>query len=126
MFGYLIKHIVLDTLYFPVWWYTRGFVRVVGWAETSLKDVERIAALKIWIKSMFKPMFQDYTKEGRIISFFMRVVLLIFKLLIVIIWAAFLAFVIVLFLTLPLLTIGLLLISLGYDLIALMRAIIPG
>jgi hypothetical protein len=125
MFGYLLKHIVLDTLYFPVWWYTRGFVRVMGWAETSLKEVERIAALKIWFKSMFKPMFQDYTKEGRIISFIMRVVLLIFKFLIVIIWAVFLAFVIVLFLTLPILTIGILLISLGYDLISLIRSVTP-
>jgi len=62
-----------------------GLLRVLGWARNSLIDVERIAALRLWLKSMFKPMFQDYTKSGRIISFFMRVVLLIFKLLMVII-----------------------------------------
>lgn len=121
MFSYILHHILLDTLYFPLWWYTRGFMKIMEWAQESLKDAERMAALKIWLKSMFKPMFQDYTKEGRIISFFMRLILLIFKLGIVIGWALFVLIIIVLWLALPIVTAGLLLVSFGYDLISLWK-----
>lgn len=71
------------------------------WAKKSIKDAERIAGLKIWLKAMFKPMFQDYTREGRIVSLFMRVVLLIFKLLMVIVWAAVLGLIVAIWLALP-------------------------
>lgn len=100
MFKFILKHIILDTLYFPIWWYTSGLLRVLGWARDSLADVERMAALKIWIRSMFQPMFQDYTRSGRIISFFMRFILLIFKLLMVLIWTVFLAAIVLLYLAL--------------------------
>jgi hypothetical protein len=50
---------------------------------------------------MFKPMFQDYTKEGRIISFFMRLILLIFKLVGVVAWAVMLLALIIVWLALP-------------------------
>lgn len=115
MVSYIIRHILLDTLYFPLWWYTKGLGKVLGWASESLQGVERTAALRIWLKSMFKPMFQDYTKEGRIISFFMRLILLVFKLGMVIVWAIFLGFVIALWLALPLAAVSLLLYSFGYD-----------
>jgi hypothetical protein len=101
MLRYILQRIVLDTLYFPVWWYTRGFWNVIKWAGESLKDVERMAALRIWLKAMFKPMFQDYTREGRIVSFFMRVILLIFKLLMVGVWALILLSLVCLWLGLP-------------------------
>ncbi|MFH1712917.1 MAG: hypothetical protein ABH896_01900, partial [Candidatus Jacksonbacteria bacterium] len=101
MFKYILKHIILDTLYFPIWWYSKGLLKILRWAKESLKDAERMAGLKIWIKAMFKPMFQDYTREGRIVSFFMRFVLLIFKLLMVIIWTAVLGLVILIWLGLP-------------------------
>ena len=109
MLKYILKHLILDTLYFPIWWYSRGLLKVLQWSKQSLKDVERIAALKIWLKSMGKPMFQDYTREGRIISFFMRVVLLIFKLLMMILWSIFLGILIVIWIILPPLIIWLLL-----------------
>ena len=79
MLNYIIKHIILDILYFPLWWYTRGFARTIKFALRSVSDAERQIALGIWLKAMFKPMFQDYTWEGRMVSFFMRIMLLIFK-----------------------------------------------
>jgi hypothetical protein len=115
MVKYLFKHILIDTIYFPIWWYTAGFLKVLQWSKKSMQKAERVAALKIWLKSMFKPMFQDYTKEGRIVSFFMRIVLLIFKLVMVGLWAMVLLGVILLWLTIPVITILLLLVSVGYN-----------
>jgi uncharacterized membrane protein len=82
-------------------------LKILRWSGESLKDAERIAALRIWLKSMFKPMFQDYTREGRVISFFMRVVLLVFKLLMMIVWAVFLGVIILIWLGLPIVVIWL-------------------
>ena len=107
MLSYLLKYIVLDTLYFPLWWYTRGFKKVLLWAGNSLQEAERSAALKIWFKAMFQPMFQDYTRSGRIISFFMRLILLIFKLVGIGLWATVLLAMITLWLALPVGTIWL-------------------
>jgi hypothetical protein len=61
---------------------------------------------------MFKPMFQDYTKEGRIISFFMRLILLVFKLVSVGVWAIILLALIGLWLALPIGTVWLIVITL--------------
>lgn|SRR3989338_5607930 len=115
MFTYIFAHIIVDTLYFPFWWYTRGFVNVMNWSAESMADIVRIAGLKIWLKSMFKPMFQDYSKEGRIISFIMRVVLLLFKLLMISMWGAIVAVLVIGWLLLPLAIVWFISISFGYD-----------
>lgn len=111
MFTYIIKRLILDTIYFPLWWYSRGFIKVARWAGKSLIAVEQTASLKLWLKSMFKPMFQDYTKEGRIISFFMRLILLIFKLVGVGAWAVILLALIIAWLALPIGTVWLIIAS---------------
>ena len=111
MLKYILQHILLDTLYFPLWWYTRGLKRVLNWAGVSIKDMERTAGIKIWISAMFKPMFQDYTRSGRIISFFMRVVLLIFKLIIFVVWTIFVGCIIVVWMALPIITVWLIFVS---------------
>ena len=87
----------------------------MNWSAESMADIVRIAGLKIWLKSMFKPMFQDYSKEGRIISFIMRVVLLLFKLLMISMWAAIVAVLVIGWLLLPLAIVWFISISFGYD-----------
>jgi hypothetical protein len=75
----VLDEVVLRALRFPLWWYSRGFVEVgrsllgaeQGW-------VDRLG-LRILLTNMFVPMFGDYTRSGRIISFFIRVALLIGK-----------------------------------------------
>lgn len=111
MFTYIIKRLILDTVYFPLWWYSKGFIKVLNWAWNSLIAIEQRASLKLWLKSMFKPMFQDYTKEGRIISFFMRLILLIFKLVGIGLWATVLLAMIALWLALPVGTVWLITVS---------------
>lgn len=73
-----LKFVVLDLagdiIYFPVWWYTRGFVR---FSKNYLSRVRRHAAdlgALLWIRNIFVPMFAQQDIAGRLISFFMRVV----------------------------------------------------
>ncbi len=99
---YITVDIVLDILYFPIWWYSKGLQRVLSYVRNSAAFfIRRRLALGVWLKSMFKPMFGDYTKEGRIISFFMRVIVLIWKLVITVVWLVCLFVLVIIWIILP-------------------------
>ncbi len=71
---------LLSILYFPVWWYTRGLKkRVLSFAQ-AVRNLAYNLALKIMFTHIFKPMFGEISISGKIISFFMRCVLLTWRL----------------------------------------------
>ena len=71
----LLVDLIGELLYFPIWWYTQGLKRVVLYVFNSIKDTNRNLAVGLMFKSLFKPMFGQYDREGRIISFFFRLIL---------------------------------------------------
>lgn len=105
-FKYIVVEILWDIIYFPVWWYTKGIKRIFLYCINSAKlHVTRRLALGVWLKNMFTPMFGDYTKEGRIISFFMRFFVLIWKLIATVLWLIVLLILFLLWIIFPLITI---------------------
>ncbi len=99
---YVAVEILWDIVYFPIWWYTKGLARIWQYArDSALFHIVRRLGLGIWMKSMFKPMYGDYTKEGRIISFFMRIVVLIWKLIATFMWLILLFVLIIVWIALP-------------------------
>lgn len=107
MKGFLIfKNFIFDPLlsilYFPFWWYSKGFSKFFIFFKNTLKEFSNPFVLKILITNLTKPMYGDYSREGRIISFFMRIIHLswhIFK--IVLIFIIFLILLIFYLLLLP-------------------------
>ncbi len=83
---YLLFDVVLDALSLPMWWYTKGLLGVVIFFVGQTHLMIQSIGLGIWLKSMFKPMYGERSVQGRIISFFMRLVVLIWKLLFFIVW----------------------------------------
>ncbi|MBI5467284.1 MAG: hypothetical protein HY975_03700 [Candidatus Kerfeldbacteria bacterium] len=84
--AFLLREFVGDVLYFPVWWYTRGLA--LTWRTLSnrwLNLVNRLS-LRILLKNMGKPMYGDYTRSGRIISFFFRIMLVVVRLVVLGLW----------------------------------------
>ncbi len=74
---FLVTDIILDVVRFPVWWYTRGALHVAGWYGQQLAfGIDRLALL-VLLKNLGRPMFGDYSKQGRLISFFVRIVQLV-------------------------------------------------
>ena len=73
----IIVDIIGDALYFPIWWYTMGLKHIVMNRLKSLDSMSNQLALRLLILNIFKPMFAQSDSTGRIISFFMRIVLLI-------------------------------------------------
>lgn len=91
MEGYIIfKNFILDPIlsiiYFPLWWYSKGLLKFFIFFKKTFEEISCPFVLKILVKNLFKPMYGDYSREGRIISFFMRLILLfwrIFKIMLV-------------------------------------------
>ena len=73
----LLKILIIDTIinfvYFPLWWYSKGLVLTAKWTKKSILEVEKFLGIVIWAKNIFTPMFGQYDIFGRIISFNIRV-----------------------------------------------------
>ena len=94
--------IIWDVIYFPLWWYSRGLVKVGQYCLQSASfHLNRRVALGIWLRSIFKPMYGDTTWEGRAISQVMRIIILIWKLIFSVIWLVWLLIIFILWLALP-------------------------
>jgi hypothetical protein len=93
---FVAKDVIGDLLYWPVWWYSVGFVSFIRKRILSLKNFEEDMGLTIWIVNWTKPMFSQYDIAGRIISFIFRTFGIFYKMVAVMFY--FLAQVIMIFL----------------------------
>lgn len=79
----LIKSLVWDiagnVIYFPVWWYTRGLIRVAVFLFKFVGGMEMRLAVRVWIVNIFRPMYAVSDIPGRIISFLMRIFMIIIR-----------------------------------------------
>lgn len=69
---FVIVDIIIQILYFPVWWYTEGTLKIVRSIVAQVKALGRSLGLKILFKFLLKPMYGQADIAGRIISFFVR------------------------------------------------------
>lgn len=73
----VIEHLLLDTasaiLYWPIWWYSSGFVAVLKWYMNTVEYYSRTISLGVWVRNIFTPMFGQYDWQSRLISFVVRV-----------------------------------------------------
>lgn len=85
---FILRELIGELLYFPVWWYSYGLAAT---AKTLLNNwlgtVNRLSIL-IMLRTMGKPMYGDYTRSGKIISFFFRLLILGFKIIQLGLWTA--------------------------------------
>ncbi|MFH1171139.1 MAG: hypothetical protein V1778_01195 [bacterium] len=73
-FRFLIVDILWDVVRFPVWWFRYGLTNVARWWVGKVVSGEERLALVVLMKNLGRPMFGDYTREGRAISFGVRIV----------------------------------------------------
>jgi len=69
--------LVGNFVYFPIWWYTRGLKRVGGFLFAFVSGMEARLAWRVWVVNIFRPMYAVSDIPGRLISFFMRVAMII-------------------------------------------------
>jgi len=75
----ILQDLFGSIIYFPVWWYTRGLKKVGGFLFSFVTAMEMRLAWRIWVVNLFKPMYAVADIPGRIISFFMRLFMIIVR-----------------------------------------------
>ena len=98
---YLFGELIGDVIYAPVWWYSRGFLKLLGGLKGRLVFFERSLGLRLWITTLGKPMYGQYDIAGKLISFFMRLAVLFWKIIIFLFYCLFLLLVILAWLVVP-------------------------
>lgn len=98
---FIVSDLILDILYFPVWWYSKGLKKALFFVGRQIKRRSEDLALKILVVNLFKPMYGDYSFSGRMISFFARIVHLAIRLVLMIIWLALMLAVFIVWLVAP-------------------------
>jgi len=82
----LFLEALLDIFYFPVWWYSKGFVHVAHNVVGYIKSGNEYLAPGLWLKNIFVPMFGQYDIQGKIVSFFMRLVQIVARSIALVVW----------------------------------------
>lgn len=85
---YVLWDLIGNVIYFPVWWYTRGLKKLGAFLVTFVAAMEMRLAVRIWVVNLFKPMYAVTDIPGRIISFFMRLFMIVMRTFALIIIAA--------------------------------------
>ncbi|MFA6194531.1 MAG: hypothetical protein WC719_02150 [Patescibacteria group bacterium] len=101
--GKIILQILGEILYFPVWWYSVGFIRAVKSVFRFWRAREESLGFSVWLKNIFVPMYGQRDIASRIISFVMRLIQVIFRGLILLFWLAVILIVLIIWLTFPIL-----------------------
>ena len=98
----IVGELVGDIVYFPLWWYSRGYLKMIISLRDFIVNRERSLGFFIWTKNLFRPMYGQEDMWGRVISFFVRLIQIIVRGLIMIFWLVFSLSVFIFWTTLPL------------------------
>jgi len=107
----LILEAFLDIFYFPIWWYGGGLKAAGLWCLRLLKSGKDWLSPDLWLRHIFTPMYGQYDFVGRVISFFMRLVQIIFRTYVLFLWFVFCLALFLIWLAIPIVVAGGLILS---------------
>jgi hypothetical protein len=81
--------ILKDIVFFPFWWYSQGLIKTAKKLTGFVADKEKSLALFVWVKNLFVPMYGQRDFQGFIISFFIRLIQIIFRSFMLFFWTSF-------------------------------------
>jgi hypothetical protein len=84
----ILSDMILEILFFPLWWYTKGLWRVLSGLKDLLVGEAQASGFFVWLKNIHKPMYGQYDWAGRLISFLVRLFQIIVRGILLMIWAA--------------------------------------
>lgn len=121
--GAVAKFVIVDffgsVAWFPIWWYTTGFMGVISAARRGLEFRIRSLGFNVWIKNFFVPMYGQYDLTGKLISVWMRFVVLIGRIIVLLAEAVGFAIGIIIWVLFPVLAAIALLLNLTQSVIPL-------
>lgn len=101
MLKLIFVDIIWEIIYFPIWWYSKGFCDLIIYFVDKAKRQSYALGISIGFKFLFRPMYAQNDFSGRAISFFMRFFVLIFKMIFFVLFLVLLFFWVFVYLALP-------------------------
>ncbi|MDD5341082.1 MAG: hypothetical protein PHC97_01440 [Patescibacteria group bacterium] len=101
LIGLLLLDELKAILYFPLWWYSRGFLNLIKAGGSWIINFDKTLGFTIWLKNLFVPMFGQRDLAGRLISFLLRLVQIIFRGILLLIFIMIVIIIFILWLALP-------------------------
>lgn len=98
----IISEFFRDIFYFPFWWYSAGLWQLIKALLSFISNREKGLAFLVWVKNLFRPMYGQQDWQGVLISFFMRLIMIIFKGIAMLFWCLVALAVFLAWLALPL------------------------
>jgi len=74
---FLLRDLVQRVLTLPVWWYTIGLATMLKGMKNNIKQTVRGFGLDVWVKNLFVPMYGETQFSGKLISFGIRLVMVL-------------------------------------------------
>ena len=87
---FLAVDLVGSFLYFPLWWYSAGLLRTAKYCVRVFRAKATRFGVVIWIKNLFVPMYGQHDMAGRLVSFFMRVLTIVYYSVVLVVLIVFL------------------------------------
>jgi len=97
----ILFDLLFDFVYFPLWWYTAGAKHAFLFSLQLLKNGNLYLAPGLWLRNIFVPMFGQHDLQGRLVSFFMRLVNVFGRSIALLVWLVFCILVFCFWLELP-------------------------
>ncbi len=88
VFERLTIEFVRDILYFPVWWYSAGVLRAGRSCVDGFIMGNQMIAPGLWLRNLLIPMFGQTDWQGRLVSFFIRLISVVVRTILLGIWVA--------------------------------------
>ena len=110
---FVLHEILIDIVYWPIWWYTKGAQSAFKKMFNTILQGNEELGLTLWVKNIFRPMFGQYDWQGRLISFFMRLFQIIIRFIILCFWIIFSVIIFFIWMILPLFIVSQILLNLG-------------
>lgn len=98
----IIAEIIISVIFFPVWWYSKGLWNFLKKNRDFLFNKQKSLGLLVWVRNIFKPMYGQSDWQGKLISFFMRFIQIIFRSIAMLFWIVWSIMTILFWICLPL------------------------
>lgn len=99
---FIVYELIIDLGMFPIWWYTDGLKKAFFRMVNTVAQGNQELGLSVWVKNIFKPMYGQYDWQGRLVSFFMRVIQIVFRTILLFFWLLFSLVIFLFWILLPL------------------------
>lgn len=75
----MLSQSLREILFLEFWWHTKGLLFMMDWSMKSVRRAAHTTGFILWTQNLFVPMYADTSLVGRLVSFGVRFVMVLFR-----------------------------------------------